>query len=55
MAVSEKIAFAAIGLARSRRPGRIPMQVESHTARKGVPVVLLFLPKKPRSGRPEIF
>lgn len=53
MAVREKIAFAAIGLARSSRPGSILAKVESQTARSGVFVLLLFLPKKPLSGSPE--
>ena len=38
MAVREKIAFAATGLAKSKRPGRIPMRVVTQTAQMGVPV-----------------
>lgn len=54
MAVREKIAPAATGLARSNKPGRMLANVESQTARSGVSVLLLFLPKKPPSGRPEV-
>lgn len=45
MAVKEKIALAATGEARSRRPGRMETKVVSQIARKGVWVLLSFLPK----------
>jgi len=36
MAVKEKMAAAAIGLARSSKPGRILMKVVNQIARRGV-------------------
>jgi len=36
MAVAEKIAFAAMGLAKSRRPGRILKSVVAQMAGRGV-------------------
>ena len=48
----EKTALAAIGLARSRRPGRTLTKVVNQMACKGVRVFFEFLPKKPPSGRP---
>ena len=38
MAVREKMALTAMGLARSRRPGMIPMSVVNQIARRGVMV-----------------
>lgn len=52
IAVMAKIAFTAIPLARSSRPGRMPMIVTNQIARKGVCVHELMWPKNPRSGRP---
>lgn len=52
MAVSEKMALAAMGLARSRRPGKILTRVVRQIARRGVCVDLEFFPKYPLSGRP---
>ena len=52
MAVSEKMAFTAIGLARSRRPGMILIRVVNQIARRGVIVHELTCPKYPRSGSP---
>lgn len=52
MAVRENMALAAMGLARSRRPGRTLTKVVNQIARKGVRVFFEFLPKKPPSGRP---
>jgi len=52
MAVREKIAFAATGLAKSSRPGRMLNSVVAHMARIGVLVQLFMCPKYPRSGRP---
>jgi len=46
------MALAAMGLARSRRPGRTLTKVVNQIARKGVRVFFEFLPKKPPSGRP---
>jgi hypothetical protein len=40
IAVSAKMACAAMGLARSRRPGTILMRVENQIARRGVCVKL---------------
>lgn len=45
MAVSAKIALAAIGLARSSRPGRMLRKVVSQIARRGVVVYLETCPK----------
>lgn len=45
IAVNEKIAFAATGLARSRSPGRMLMIVVNQIARKGVCVHRLTFPK----------
>jgi hypothetical protein len=45
MAVKEKTALAAMGEAKSRRPGRMETMVVSQTARKGVWVLLLVFPK----------
>jgi hypothetical protein len=50
--VIEKIALAAIGLARSSNPGRMLAMVENQTARRGVWVISEVFPKKPPSGRP---
>lgn len=52
IAVSAKIALAATGLARSRRPGRIENTVVNQIARSGVVVNRLTCPKYPPSGRP---
>ena len=52
MAVREKMALAAMGEARSKRPGIIEMKVEKTMARSGVPVILELCPKYPPSGRP---
>jgi len=52
IAVSAKIAFAAIGLARSSRPGIILITVENQIARRGVCVKRELWLKKPLSGRP---
>lgn len=40
-----------MGEARSSRPGRIETKVQHQIARKGVMVLLSFLPKYPQSGR----
>ena len=53
IAVSEKIAFAAMGEARSRRPGMKETRVQIQIALKGMPYLLLR-PKKPASGRPGV-
>ena len=45
IAVSAKIALAATGLARSRRPGSMPMRVVNQMARSGVVVMRLTWPK----------
>ena len=52
MAVIAKIALSATGLARSSRPGRMPITTTSQMARRGVWVQEEMWPKKPRSGRP---
>jgi hypothetical protein len=52
IAQSEKIAFAAIGLARSSRPGSTLRNVHAHTARSGVRVSGEMCARKPPSGRP---
>lgn len=52
IAVRAKIALAAMGLARSRRPGRMEQIVVNQIARRGVVVNRLTCPKYPRSGRP---
>lgn len=52
MAVSEKIALAATGLAKSRRPGKMLRMVVNQTAGKGVCVFFVIRPKRPRSGKP---
>jgi len=52
MAVKEKIAFAAIGDARSSRPGRMATMVLRAIARRGVPVMVELWPKNPQSGNP---
>lgn len=54
MAVSEKMALAATGLAKSSKPGRMLKRVVAQIACIGVWVSLLTRPKYPRSGRPEI-
>jgi len=45
MAVSAKMAFAAIGLARSKRPGKMLRIVVNQMAGRGVSVDLLIVPK----------
>jgi hypothetical protein len=52
MAVSAKMAVAAIGEARSSRPGMMDTKVQSQTERRGVDVYFEVWPKKPPSGRP---
>lgn len=52
MAVIAKMALSAMSLARSSRPGRMPMTTTTQIARRGVCVHELMCPKKPRSGRP---
>lgn len=52
IAVNAKIAFAAIGLARSNKPGIILIKVVNQIAISGVWVQLEFLDIIPLSGRP---
>ena len=52
IAVRLKIAFAATGDAKSKKPGRILKIVVAQMAYKGVCVYELTRPKSPRSGRP---
>lgn len=53
IAVREKIALAAAGLAKSRRIGNTLKSVVAHMALRGVCVHLLIRPRYPRSGKPE--
>ena len=52
IAVSEKIAPAATGLAKSNSPGRMLNKVVAQIAFKGVCVNLLMRPRYPPSGKP---
>ena len=52
MAVSEKMAFAATGLAKSSKPGRMLKIVVAQMAGRGVCVYVLTRPSRPRSGSP---
>ena len=52
IAVIANIAFAAIGLARSSRPGRMLNSAVNQIARIGVLVLGCTRPKYPRSGKP---
>ena len=45
------MALAAIGLAKTSKPGRMQESVDSQIARSGVDVLLEFLPKYPTSGK----
>jgi len=52
IAVSEKIALTAAGLANANKPGRIEIMVDNQIARIGVLVKSSMWSKNPRSGNP---
>jgi hypothetical protein len=52
MAVNEKIAFAAVGLAKSNNTGGMETSVTAQMARRGVNVHLELCAKYPKSGNP---
>lgn len=52
IAVNEKIAFAATGLAKSSKPGSTLKIVVAQIARRGVCVLVLTRPSRPPSGSP---
>lgn len=52
IAVSEKMALAAVGLAKSSKPGRMLKRVVPQIAFMGVLVFGYMRPKNPLSGKP---